>query len=45
MEVWKGQRTDFGDYITLHYIDPKLVKMTVGCGICHTITKAHIQYN
>jgi hypothetical protein len=30
--------------ITLHSLDPKLVKMTVGCGICHTITKTHIQY-
>jgi hypothetical protein len=32
-------------YITLHSMDPKLVKMTVGCGIRHTITKTHIQYN
>jgi hypothetical protein len=32
-------------YITLHYMDPELVKMTVGCGISHTITKTHIQYN
>jgi hypothetical protein len=29
-------------YITLHSMDPKLVKMTVGCGISHTITKTHI---
>jgi hypothetical protein len=26
-------------YIKLHYIDPKLVKMTVDCGICHIDTK------
>jgi hypothetical protein len=26
------------DYITLHYMDPKLVKMTGGGGISHTIT-------
>jgi hypothetical protein len=32
-------------YITLYYIDRKLVKMTAGCGISHTITKTHIQYN
>jgi hypothetical protein len=25
-------------YITLHSMDPKPVKMTVGCGISHTIT-------
>jgi hypothetical protein len=25
-------------YITLHSMDPKLAKMTVGCGISHTIT-------
>jgi hypothetical protein len=31
-------------YITLHSLDPELVKMTVGCGISHTITKTHIQY-
>jgi hypothetical protein len=31
--------------ITLHSMDPKLVRMTVGCGISHTITKTHIQYN
>jgi hypothetical protein len=30
--------------ITLHSLDPKLVKMTVGCGISHTDTKTHIQY-
>jgi hypothetical protein len=32
-------------YIILHSMDPKLAKMTVGCGISHTITKTHIQYN
>jgi hypothetical protein len=26
-------------------MDPKLAKMTVGCGICHTIKKTHTQYN
>jgi hypothetical protein len=26
-------------YITLHSIDPKLVKITVGCGVCHIDTK------
>jgi hypothetical protein len=26
-------------YITLHYMDLKLIKMTVGCGIGHTNTK------
>jgi hypothetical protein len=30
---------------TLHSLDPKLVRMTVGCGISHTNTKTHIQYN
>jgi hypothetical protein len=25
-------------------MDPKLVKMTVGCGISHTIIKTHIQF-
>jgi hypothetical protein len=28
----------FGQYITLHSLDPTLVKMTVGCGISHTIS-------
>jgi hypothetical protein len=28
-------------YITLHSMDPKFAKMTVGCGISHTITKTH----
>jgi hypothetical protein len=32
-------------YITLHSLDPKLVKMTAGCGTSHTNTKTHIQYN
>jgi hypothetical protein len=32
-------------YITLHSMDPNLVKMTVGCGISHTINKTHIKYN
>jgi hypothetical protein len=35
---------DFLHYITLHSLDPKLVKMTVGCGTSHTNTKTHIQY-
>jgi hypothetical protein len=25
----------------IHYMDPKLVKITVGCGISHTITKTY----
>jgi hypothetical protein len=32
-------------FIILYYIEfsaPKLVKMTVGCGICHTNTKMSI---
>jgi hypothetical protein len=29
-------------YITLHSMDPKLAKMTVGCGISHTVTKTHM---
>jgi hypothetical protein len=36
---------DHYHYITLHSLDPRLVRMTVGCGISHTNTKAHIQYN
>jgi hypothetical protein len=28
-------------YITLHSLDPKLVKMTVGCGTSHTNTKTY----
>jgi hypothetical protein len=32
-------------YITLHSMDPNLAEMTVGCGISHTITKTHTQYN
>jgi hypothetical protein len=31
--------------IVLHFLDPKLVKMTVECGICHINTKTYIQYN
>jgi hypothetical protein len=30
---------------TLNSLDPKLVIMTVGCGISHTIIKIHIQYH
>jgi hypothetical protein len=30
---------------TLHTMDPKSVKMTVGYGINHTATKTHIPYN
>jgi hypothetical protein len=33
---------------TLHYIPfhgSKVSQMTVGCGISHTITKTHVQYN
>jgi hypothetical protein len=30
-------------YITLH--GSKVSQMTAGCGISHTITKTHIQYN
>jgi hypothetical protein len=30
---------------TLHSMDPKLVNMTIGRGITHTITKTHIHYN
>jgi hypothetical protein len=30
---------------TLHSLDPKLVKMTVGCGICHINTKTYVQFN
>jgi hypothetical protein len=26
-------------YITMYSLDPKLVKMAVGCGICHINTK------
>jgi hypothetical protein len=33
------------NYITLHSLDPRLARMTVGCGISHTNTKTHIQYN
>jgi hypothetical protein len=29
----------------IHYMDPKSVKKTVGCGISHTISGTHIQYN
>jgi hypothetical protein len=32
-------------FFTLHSLDPKLVKMTVGCGISHTNTKTHTRYN
>jgi hypothetical protein len=35
-------------YITIHYITlhgSKLVKMTVGCEICHTNTKTYVQCN
>jgi hypothetical protein len=32
-------------YITLHVLAPELVKMTVGCGICHINTKTYVQYN
>jgi hypothetical protein len=31
--------------IALHFLDPELVKMTVGCGKCHINTKTYIQYN
>jgi hypothetical protein len=31
--------------IELHSMNPKLVKMTVGCRICHINTKAYVQYN
>jgi hypothetical protein len=32
-------------YIALHSMDPKLVKMTVGCGIYNINTKTYVQYN
>jgi hypothetical protein len=32
-------------YSALHSPDPRLVKTTAGCGICHINTKAYIQYN
>jgi uncharacterized membrane protein len=43
-----GQCPKQHTYITLHYIPfhrSKVSQMTVGCGISHTITKAHIQFN
>jgi hypothetical protein len=44
METIKALIVGITGYITLHPMDPKLVRMTVGCGISHTITKTHIQY-
>jgi hypothetical protein len=32
-------------YIALHSLDPNLVKMTVGSGICYINTKTYVQYN
>jgi hypothetical protein len=32
-------------YTALHSLDPELVKMTVGCGICHVNIKTYLQYN
>ena len=39
--LWLKQQSVFItlQYIALHSMDPKLVKMTVGCGICHINTK------
>jgi hypothetical protein len=40
--------TDGITYIYIYYITfhgSKVSQMTVGCGISHTITKTHIQYN
>jgi hypothetical protein len=34
----------YGMLITLHSLDPKLVKMTAGYGTSHTNIKTHIQY-
>jgi hypothetical protein len=31
--------------IELHFLGPKLVKMTLGCRICHINTKTYVQYN
>jgi hypothetical protein len=38
-------KRDFTFTFTLHSLDPRLIKMTVGCGISHTNTKTHIRYN
>jgi hypothetical protein len=32
-------------YIALHSLDLKLVRMTVGCGICYINTKTYVQYS
>jgi hypothetical protein len=32
-------------YITLHSLNPKLVNMIVGGGMCHKNTKTYVQYN
>jgi hypothetical protein len=32
-------------YIALHSLDPELVIMAVGCGICHINTKTYVQLN
>jgi hypothetical protein len=38
------KRDGLGWYgFTLHSLDPRLVKMTVGCAISHTNTKTHTQ--
>jgi hypothetical protein len=34
----------FSYNITLHSLDPELVKMTVGCGICHINRNMYVQY-
>jgi hypothetical protein len=32
-------------YTALHSLDAKLVKMAVGCGICHINTERYVQFN
>jgi hypothetical protein len=32
-------------FIALHFVDPELVKMTIGYGLCHINTKIYIEYN
>jgi uncharacterized membrane protein len=43
--VSEGPSFRYLHYITLHSLDQKLVKMAVGCFICHINTKTYVQYN